>query len=87
MSCPHSSVISSTPDNCSQCLLATARVVKFDRDSGKLVIGSVMQERGAAQPHISRTSVKQRTSMGRRSFTKRCGLCGKTGHNRVSCGR
>lgn len=80
MSCPHSSAPGSSPQTCSQCLVAKPRVVTVQNRVVSLD-GQVLGEIG----QLSRLRMEEETQSTLPTKKKRCGRCQEHGHNARTC--
>ncbi len=84
MSCPHSTSVLSTPDTCSQCAMASARVVTYDPSTRRMLVDGAEIVRPVEGED---RSPPNKGGKGRGRRQKTCGLCGLSGHTRATCQR
>ncbi len=84
MACPHSTAIGSTPQTCSQCMMATARSVQFDANTRKLMVDGSEVVRPT---ELEKTAPPNRGMITKSRRQRTCGICGQAGHSRPTCNR
>jgi len=91
MSCPHSNQPDASPDRCSQCLGAAARIVRFRSEQTRVQIDDeefafdntdVMIDEDVAPVPVK---IERHTRRFREKSEIRCGVCGQLGHQRNEC--